>query len=345
MSGFEDHGVPKEEVLQPLENTQELEEQDRLLIQEGIRGNFLMRHLLNEENANMLKEMISHFAVRSVAAGEIVIKQGTKGDFFYVCESGRYDVIVDGVKVHTYEVDQAARSFPTFGELALMYSKPRAASVVATEAGRLFQLGRSSFKMALAAKAVAADVTKSLRKVGIFSSLRFDQLQGLRDLMIEKTFAPGETIISRGEYGSMFYVVVKGFARVMPEDGVAALTTLDNRLALQPVHSEVTLESSTYFGEHALFHGTAHTADVVAGDGIDEAPGDSVSQEGGLREASRARCNSFSTTRSIDGKRSQSNMRRSSRIMTWLKLAVALSTLPTSSLPWLVVSSTLPVTR
>lgn len=269
VSGFEDHGVPKEEVLQPLENTQELEEQDRLLIQEGIRGNFLMRHLLNEENANMLKEMISHFAVRSVAAGEIVIKQGTKGDFFYVCESGRYDVIVDGVKVHTYEVDQAARSFPTFGELALMYSKPRAASIVATEAGRLFQLGRSSFKMALAAKAVAADVTKSLRKVGIFSSLRFDQLQGLRDLMIEKTFAPGETIISRGEYGSMFYIVVKGFARVMPEDGVAALTTLDNRLALQPVHSEVTLESSTYFGEHALFHGTAHTADVVAGDGID----------------------------------------------------------------------------
>ena len=39
-----------------------------------------------------------------------------------------YYAIVDGVKVHTYEVDQAARSFPTFGELALMYSCARAAT-------------------------------------------------------------------------------------------------------------------------------------------------------------------------------------------------------------------------
>ena len=74
--------------------------------------------------------------------------QGDRGDFFYVIESGVFHVMVNGAHVHTYEVDEEQRVYPTFGELALMYAKPRAASVVANTRGKLWKLGRSGFRQA-----------------------------------------------------------------------------------------------------------------------------------------------------------------------------------------------------
>ena len=53
-------------------------------------------------------------------AGQTVMKQGDKGDFFYVCERGVFDVYVSGAdgtqnKVHTYAVTDG--NHPCFGYL------------------------------------------------------------------------------------------------------------------------------------------------------------------------------------------------------------------------------------
>lgn len=50
------------------------------------------------------------------------------------CESGRYDIVVGGQKVGEY-VDQGS-----FGELALMYNVPRAATITATSDGKLWAM-------------------------------------------------------------------------------------------------------------------------------------------------------------------------------------------------------------
>ena len=65
-----------------------------------------------------------------VTAGQTVIEQGAKGEFFYAAEEGTFDVVVNGKAVHMYTASAAEKKYPCFGELALMYSKPRAASVV-----------------------------------------------------------------------------------------------------------------------------------------------------------------------------------------------------------------------
>ena len=135
-----------------------------------------------------------------------VMKEGDKGDFFYVVESGVYDVLKGSTKVHTYRVVGGAH--PSFGELALMcakpfersrrhgdvaqpsavcrYAKPRAATVQCVEAGTLWGLDRAGFREAQKSNK-GVDVTKVLSKVTVLSMLRFDQLQQLRDHMTEVT--------------------------------------------------------------------------------------------------------------------------------------------------------------
>ena len=73
---------------------------------------------------------------RFVQAGELVIRQAELGEHFYVVDHGQFDVYIqqDGGMgppqlVHTYVTD--GNQTACFGELALLYSKPRAATVVA----------------------------------------------------------------------------------------------------------------------------------------------------------------------------------------------------------------------
>lgn len=55
---------------------------------------------------------------------DVIIKQGDVGDFFYVLDTGATRIEVNGKKVA--EVGTGG----SFGELALMYNAPRAATVV-----------------------------------------------------------------------------------------------------------------------------------------------------------------------------------------------------------------------
>ena len=69
-------------------------------------------------------------------AGQDVITQGDVGDNFYVADSGEYTVHLKGVEkpVHTYQEGAS------FGELALMYNCPRAATVRCAVPGTLWGL-------------------------------------------------------------------------------------------------------------------------------------------------------------------------------------------------------------
>lgn len=91
-----------------------------------------------------------------VKAGDWIIKQGAVGDRFYVIDSGRFEVRVNQEKeivtdeaeaghlVHVYEPTDTIK--PCFGHLALMYSKPRSASVFARTDGVVWELDRPVFR-------------------------------------------------------------------------------------------------------------------------------------------------------------------------------------------------------
>nr|O42794.1 RecName: Full=cAMP-dependent protein kinase regulatory subunit; Short=PKA regulatory subunit [Colletotrichum trifolii]AAC04356.1 cAMP-dependent protein kinase regulatory subunit [Colletotrichum trifolii] len=119
----------------------------------AIAGNFLFSHLDDEQSAQILGALIE----KPIPAKDIkVISQGDAGEYFYVVEKGSFDVYVNekgtlqpgpegmGEKVGTI---QAGGSF---GELALMYNAPRAATVISAEPGcTLWALDRLTFRRIL----------------------------------------------------------------------------------------------------------------------------------------------------------------------------------------------------
>jgi CRP-like cAMP-binding protein len=74
---------------------------------------------------------------------QVVIKQGQKGDAYYIIERGRFYAQVEGAEAGS-GVPYAAGD--SFGELALLYDCRRAATVRCLEAGVLWALGREQFR-------------------------------------------------------------------------------------------------------------------------------------------------------------------------------------------------------
>ena len=106
-------------------------------------------------------------------AGQDVITQGDVGDNFYVADSGEYTVHLKGVEkpVHTYQESAS------FGELALMYNCPRAATVRCAVPGTLWGLDRVTFRCILMAanKQTLQTTSQFLKSVSVLSPLTDQQ--------------------------------------------------------------------------------------------------------------------------------------------------------------------------
>eukprot|EP00611_Tribonema_gayanum_P005379 TRINITY_DN145_c4_g1_i1.p1 TRINITY_DN145_c4_g1~~TRINITY_DN145_c4_g1_i1.p1 ORF type:complete len:1103 (-),score=403.39 TRINITY_DN145_c4_g1_i1:604-3912(-) len=145
-----------------------------------------------------------------VKAGDPVIKQGDEGDKFYVVDSGTYGVSVTDHKGQANQVSVITEPGASFGELSLMYGKPRTATVTCTRDGQLWSLDRRAFRGVLVERMVHEDMIKVLRKVKTLSKLTTLRLQQLCEALKEEEFKAGEYIARQGEAGDKFYVVASG---------------------------------------------------------------------------------------------------------------------------------------
>ena len=91
-----------------------------------------------------IDELLKRFERVRVARRDTVIREGDEGDFYYVIESGRFQVerlVGGGANVVLAEL----RSGDAFGEEALVSDAKRNASVTALSDGKLLRLGRARF--------------------------------------------------------------------------------------------------------------------------------------------------------------------------------------------------------
>ena len=95
---------------------------------------------LNKDDVNIVIDAMEEINVQE---GEKVIEEGAKGDTLYIIEAGGYDCFKmikgENLNVKSYSPGQF------FGELALMYNAPRAATIIAKTEGKLYGLDRSTF--------------------------------------------------------------------------------------------------------------------------------------------------------------------------------------------------------
>jgi cAMP-dependent protein kinase regulator len=185
--------------------------------------------------------------------GENIIVQGDIGDVFYLLEDGEVDVYIKKnggeLKVHTYKPGDA------FGELAIMYNAPRAATCRASKNCKLWALDRTSFKViVVAATMIKREMYQGfLQKVPILSSLNEGEVMTLADSLSEEKYSEGVSVCTQGEEGNFFYIIKEGKAICSVTDASGASTDV------------ATLSSGNYFGEIALMTAKPRQATVRAG--------------------------------------------------------------------------------
>ena len=217
------------------------------LIYDAIKPNLLFRACAPEE----LVDLVDAFEPQYVPKGSIVIREGDEGDHFYVMERGGVDVFEK--QVHKCSLYSGV----AFGEIALLYSCPRTASVLAKYDCKLWSINRRAFRGITAQhkKRRLELKLESLKKVKIHDKvlgemLKPSELHSMALATKIEKFRKGNAIVQQGEKGDAFYMI---------EDG-----TVDVYIETKGNSPVTTLKSGSFFGEKALMSSDVRTATCIA---------------------------------------------------------------------------------
>ncbi|KIY03053.1 uncharacterized protein Z520_01519 [Fonsecaea multimorphosa CBS 102226] len=241
----------------PPKHSKTPEQYERL--RHAVAGNFLFSSL-DEESFNLVLDALME---KTIPAPNIkVITQGDEGDYFYVIESGDFDIYINPSGAVEAGPEGMGNKVATigpggsFGELALMYNAPRAATVVSSsKGGLLWALDRITFRRILMNNAFQKREMYEgfLGEVPLLSSLKPYERAKIADALETVKYEPGQNIITEGEPGDAFYLLESGHAAAY-RHGVD-----------HPVRE---YGRGDFFGELALLDDKPRAASVVAKDNV-----------------------------------------------------------------------------
>jgi len=219
-------------------------------IKRTVCGNLLFKPLDREQ----LEAVVLSMEEIKVQRGEAIIRQGDEGHHFYVVDSGTFECFVkkpdDGLETPGKKVLDYGEG-TTFGELALMYNCPRAASVIATSEAVLWAMDRETFRTVIlqmmSAKRMRFEAL--LETVPLLRSMDAYERTAVADAFEERSYAAGEVILTEAEQGDTFYLLVSGSA-VATKAGPEGTKQL------------LEYKGGDYFGELALLDNRPRAASV-----------------------------------------------------------------------------------
>jgi len=162
---------------------------------------------------NELQRRILFDACREVdvEAGEIVIAQGQSADELFIIESGVYEVYLNLSSADEEKVNEYQNS-GCFGDLALLYSTPRTATVLCKKEGIIWALEKTTFRHVVvrAQSERRRTMSKALIKMPLFAGLTEIQVHKVSDVCEVVAFGEDEYVIREGDRGDKFYIVSQG---------------------------------------------------------------------------------------------------------------------------------------
>jgi len=177
-----------------------------------------------------------------------IINQGDDGDCLYIIEEGCLDCIIkkpDGEEI----VVKTCNVGDVFGELALLYNAPRAASVESRDKCVVWKLDRATFSHIVKDAAVKrrAEYVQFLRSVELLQSMEEHERQKVAEVVKSESFPAGTNIISEGDAGDRAFFL---------EEGTAS--------AMKAGEKVMGYNKGDYFGELALLNDAPRAATVQA---------------------------------------------------------------------------------
>jgi cAMP-dependent protein kinase regulator len=201
-----------------------------------LENNLFFSHL----DQDQMNQVVNAMFLVEKKEGDIIINQGDDGDNFYIIDTGSVEVFIKTVgSEEEAKLVKTCKAGDSFGELAIMYNSPRAASCIAKGDVRLWALDRVAFKVILMKTTRAQRETYRgfLSSAQVFSELNEYEILSIADALVEESFEDGVVICKQDEIGDKFYLI---------KDGKAICTQVgadgEERKVLE-------LSSGAYFGE------------------------------------------------------------------------------------------------
>ena len=220
-----------------------------------IRDRVTQSFLFNALDEKDLQTVINAMSEIKFKKGEVVIKQGENGDVLYLIETGELDCH----KIfHDEEGAKFLKSYypgEAFGELALLYNAPRAATITAKEDSTLWALDRETFNCIVkdAAMKKREKYHNFLKSIEILNSVDNYEISQISDALKVEKIPAGHHIIKMNEEGDSFYILEEGYAY--------ASKKFDNTDQEENVKD---YKPGDCFGELALIKNEKRAANVIA---------------------------------------------------------------------------------
>ncbi|CAH8573030.1 unnamed protein product [Schistosoma turkestanicum] len=214
-------------------------------LSKAIAKNVLFSHLDETERSDIFDAM---FPVHR-NPGDVIIQQGDEGDNFYIIDQGEVDIFLNN------EYSSTIGEGGSFGELALIYGTPRAATVRAKTEVKLWGIDRDSYRRILMGSTIRRRkmYQEFLCRVPILDNLDKWERLTVADALEPVRFEDGEVVVRQGEHGDDFFIITEGTAAVLQKPSESGDQVEVGKL-----------RPSDYFGEIALLLDRPRAATVVA---------------------------------------------------------------------------------
>lgn len=212
--------------------------------------------MFNSLDEKDLQTVINAMEEKKVNSCETVITQGENGEVLYIIESGTLDCYKVFDKEEGEKYLKTYHPGETFGELALLYNAPRAATIRANENCVLWALDRETFNHIVKDAAMKKRVKYEnfLSSVDILKSIDSYEITQISEALTVENYKAGDQIIKIDEEGDKFFML---------EDGQAFAS---KKFSEDESEETVVKEYKTgdYFGELALIKNELRAANVYA---------------------------------------------------------------------------------
>jgi cAMP-dependent protein kinase regulator len=220
-----------------------------------ISSRMMMSFLFNSLEDKDLVTVIDAMEEKRFKAGDSIIRQGESGDVLYLIEEGLLDCYKKFKKDDEDKYLKTYNPGEAFGELALLYNAPRAATIKAKTDSILWALDRETFNNIVkeAAMKKREKYEAFLKNVEILKEIEAYELSQIADALTVQSFNKDDYIIKQNDPGDNFYIILEGEAKA-------------TKIFKQGANPEFVMDYAKggYFGELALIKNEPRAANVIA---------------------------------------------------------------------------------
>mmetsp|Transcript_6054 Transcript_6054/g.10462 ORF Transcript_6054/g.10462 Transcript_6054/m.10462 type:complete len:630 (+) Transcript_6054:86-1975(+) len=222
----------------------------------ALADNFIFDSIDEETKLQFASAMQS----QEFSEGDWVMRQGDEGDYFYILNEGEVAFHVGEESAESKDRDSippqvgTGSKGHTFGELALLYNAPRAASIRALTPLKLYKIDQLTFRSLMTSHQLKdrSNIISLVENLSVFQDLDEAKVRKLVDAFTIVEFGEGERIVNKGDHGELLYIVKSGQVKV--DDIGHGNSKFQDQI----------LEEGGCFGERALITGETRAANVTA---------------------------------------------------------------------------------